>query len=323
MNTVVLTPYEGNDCPFFFGDEIPEEAWYKIYNDGSHYVATRVLPSQKRPPEHIRSNEAFDILFDSLYYAALKDGLRDTKVDKPMTAYIKAGLQKVYADYEAMDDSIAERIKRKRNNYHHRAKRFRRKANLNRWNRFITITYDDKKHDEETFRKKLRKCLSNLHTRRGWKYMGVFERAPETGRLHFHGLAYVPEGEMIGSIYERKDYSTTLGEMQTTHPNTFFEKAFGRNDFEDLDIMELKNGNAIDYLLKYISKTGERIVYSRGIRSEICMKLPAKEIVTGMYDYVQKFVLFDDTVSWERDVMHYQPKQLSLLDLLSRTPQAA
>lgn len=87
--------------------------------------------------------------------------------------------------------------------------------------------------------------------------------------------------------------------------------------------MELKNGNAIDYLLKYISKTGERIVYSRGIRSEICMKLPAKEIVTGMYDYVQKFVLFDDTVSWERDVMHYQPKQLSILDLLSRTPQAA
>ena len=53
------------------------------------------------------------------------------------------------------------------------------------------------------------------------------------------------------------------------------------------------------------------------------MKLPAREIVTHFVDYVRKFVLFDDTVSWERDIMHYKPKQMSMLDLLSRTPQAA
>ena len=95
-----------------------------------------------------------------------------------MTAYIKAGMVKVFPEYEELDDSIDEKIKRKRNNWQHRKKRFCRKAYLNRWNRFLTITYDDKKHTEETFRKKLRKCLSNLHTRRGWKYM-------QAGRLQY------------------------------------------------------------------------------------------------------------------------------------------
>lgn len=329
MSTAVLTPYDGNDCPFpFFNNlpetpEIPDEAWYKIYNDGSHYVATRVIPSQKKPPEHAKSNEALDILFDSLYYAALKEGLKDTKCDKPLTAYIKSGFLKVYRNYETLDESIAARIKRQRNNYQHRAKRFRRKAYINRWNRFVTITYADEKHSEESFKKKLRKCLSNLHTRRGWKYMGVFERAPETGRLHFHALMYVPDGEMIGKITEKEDYSTAQGKMQVSHPNSFFEEAFGRNDFEELNDMEMRSGNAVSYLLKYISKTGERIVYSRGIRSEICMKLPAREIATHMFDYVQKFVLFDDTVNWERDIMHFEPKQISILDLLSRSPQVA
>lgn len=136
-------------------------------------------------------------------------------------------------------------------------------------------------------------------------------------------IGYVPDGEMIGKITEKEDYSTAQGKMQVSHPNSFFEEAFGRNDFEELNDMEMRSGNAVSYLLKYISKTGERIVYSRGIRSEICMKLPAREIATHMFDYVQKFVLFDDTVNWERDIMHYEPKQISILDLLSRSPQVA
>ena len=228
MNTALLTPYDGNDVPIMFFDEVAPEAWYKIYNDGRHYVATRVYRSQMKPQATAHTKHASDILFDSLYSAALREGVRNTKKDKAMTAYIKAGMVKVFPEFEELDDSIDERIKRKRNNWQHRKKRFCRKAYLNRWNSFLTITYDDKKHTEETFRKKLRKCLSNLHTRRGWKYMGVFERAPETGRLHFHGLAYIPEGEMIGKVYRREDYSTAQEKMQVTYPNTFFEEAFTR-----------------------------------------------------------------------------------------------
>lgn len=99
--------------------------------------------------------------------------------------------------------------------------------------------------------------------------MGVFERAPETGRLHFHALLYVPDGEMIGTITEKQDYSTKQHKMQTTHENDFFAERFGRNDFAELSAGELQHGNTIGYILKYIGKTGEKITYSRGIRGEI------------------------------------------------------
>ncbi len=159
----------------------------------------------------------------------------------------------------------------------------------------MTFTYNDKFHDEDTFRRKLRRCLSNLHTRRGWRYMGVFERAPETGRLHFHGLLYVPAGEMLGKLEEKTDYSTAQGKMQSRNENSFFERWYGRNDFEEITPSQLEYGDSVEYILKYIGKTNERIVYSRGIPTEICMVLSPKDIITEMKDdFVLKYVIFDD-----------------------------
>ncbi|MCD7729276.1 MAG: hypothetical protein LUI60_05120, partial [Clostridia bacterium] len=156
-----------------------------------------------------------DILFDSLYYQTMQKGWNYRYNKSVMLEFIKTGIEKLFPDYEHLDNWIEEKIKRKLNNLLHRKKRFRRKAYLNPWNYFVTFTYDDKKQTEDSFKKRLRKCLSNLHTRRGWKYMGVFEHAPETGRLHFHGLLYVPSGEMVGTITEKSDYSTAKHEMQT------------------------------------------------------------------------------------------------------------
>lgn len=271
-----------------------------------------------KPVPHKHKREDIDIFFDSLYNAAMQDGLKGDE----MTAYIKAGILLLFPDYPALDKYIADRIERKLHNLYARKKRFRRKANLNRWNYFVTFTYADDKHDEDTFRRKLRKCLSNLHTRRGWRYMGVFECAPETGRLHFHGLLYIPDGELIGTITEKTDYSTAQGKMQTTHENDFFQKAFGRNDFEELNEMELKHGQTLNYLLKYIGKTGERIVYSRGIPTEIYRKLNADEIVTEMQDFGTKYILFDNVISWERDIMHFKYKQVSMIDLICNPPRS-
>lgn len=277
-------------------------------------------------PEHDKccSREAKDMLFDGLFIQALKAGLRDTKYDKPMTEFIRVGILKLYPDFEDLDEFIANKIKRKYHNIGVRKKRFRRKAYLNRWNYFVTFTYDDAKHSEETFERKLRKCFSNLHTRRGWRIMGGFERAPETGRLHFHGVIYVPNGEMLGEITEKTDYSTAQKQMQTRNENSFFEKNFGRNDFEELGQMELQYSNTIDYILKYISKTNEKLYYSRGIPTEICIRLDKREIVTEFTDFVQKFVLFDDTIDWERDIMRYNKrKQMSIIDILCNPPKVA
>ena len=310
MNCANLIPVSDNEFnPFFFGEsEQPaEKPYYKIYHDGGHYIATRCGCKRKTVP-HKHSREDIDILFDSLYATVMQEGLKGDD----MITYIKAGILLLFPDYPALDKYIADKIERKLHNLYARKKRFRRKANLNKWNYFVTFTYDDSKHDADSFRAKLRKCLSNLHTRRGWRYMGVFERAPETGRLHFHGLIYIPDGEHIGTITEKTDYSTAQGKMQTTHENDFFQKAFGRNDFEELNEMELKHGQTLNYLLKYIGKTGERIVYSRGIPTEIYRKLNDDEIVTEMDDFGIKYILFDDVISWERDIMHFKYSKCQL-----------
>lgn len=320
INSAQLIPISGEGCPFPFIDDIQhnEENIYKIYNDGGHFIALPLFHSKVKNRGNNKFKKDIDILFDSLYNKACEDGLKDCKTDKSMTDFIRDGILKLFPQYPKLDEYIADKIKRKINNLHHRKKRFRRKASLNRWNYFVTFTYDNNKQTEETFKKRLRKCLANLHTRRGWKYMGVFERAPETGRLHFHGLLYVPDGEMIGEITEKRDYSTTENKMQVRHENNFFEKAFGRNDFDEVTAAEMKNGLRQEYILKYIGKTGERIVYSRGIPSEICKRLTADDIVTQMRnDYVEKFILFDNVINWERDIMRYRyNKQMTIIDLL-------
>ncbi len=357
MNRPYLTPVD--DIPgytvTFFDEQKPVDKYYKIYNDGGHYIATQVLKYCKfadtpnsndkkdiftatQKERYVRKvlrnkrieydgdyinnvnylsgscggRSAMDLLFDSAYNTAKQKGVKNSE----LSGYIKAKMLLLYEDSTDLDDYITEKIKRKLHNLHVRKKRFRRKANLNKWNYFVTFTYDDDKQDEDSFRKKLRKCLSNLHTRRRWRYMGVFEHAPETGRLHFHGLFYIPNGELIGDIAEKTDYSTAKHCMQTIHQNDFFEKTFGRNDFEEISEMELRHGQTLSYLLKYIEKTGERIVYSRGIPTEIYRKVNDNDIVTEMQSFGTKYILFDDSIEWERDIYYYGREPLTMIDLL-------
>lgn len=306
-------------------DELPFKTSdkYKIYNDGSHYVATKYYRSSRKQRYAGSARKDVDILFDNLFLQATKQGLKNKKLEKPLTDFIKSGMQQLFPDYPDLDDYITEHLRRKYKNLALRKKRFCRKAYLNKWNYFVTFTYDDKKHTADSFRRKLRKCLSNLHTRRGWLYMGVFETAPDTGRLHFHGLLYVPSGEMIGTITEKRDYDTTHGKMQIARINDFFSKAFGRNDFEELSESELRYGHRLDYILKYIGKTNERIVYSRGIPTEIYKELTDNDLVADFVDYVTKYVLFDDVVDWTTDILRPRSfRQTTIVDLFCNPPSA-
>lgn len=76
--------------------------------------------------------------------------------------------------------------------------------------------------------------LRNLCYRKEWKYMGVWERSPEKQRLHFHGLFYIPENAMVGELFEKTDYDLRNHRMRTTVQNTFFNKKYGRSDFEEI-----------------------------------------------------------------------------------------
>ena len=283
--------------------------WYKVYKDGNHYVGSRILQKRRNSAvrEEISEQQRF---FDNQYILATKQGVRPNK----MFLTLKTAMLEEYPNLENADNFVTKNIKRKKHNFFARLKRFKRKANLNLWNKFVTITYDDKKMDEDTFRRKLKKCLSNLHSRRKWRYMGVFENGEENGRLHFHALMYIPLDEMIGEIVEQKDYSTKDHKMQITHANTFFSETFGRNDFEDLSQNEIRYGRTLEYLTKYLQKSNERIIYSRGVPSAICKEIDELDIATEMFDFGLKYVFFDDVIDVETDIMRFKYQQSTMFD---------
>lgn len=300
------TTFFGNDeCNnriVFFDNDYITEVPCKVYNDGGHFIA---IPQKQGhaaiPTTYKPERSAMDDFFDVFYLEAVGSAERLSRSEK--LSYIQSRIMDKFPEITNCADYVAKRLQRVENNILHRKKLCRRKAYLQQWNYWVTITYSDEKHDEQTFMRKLSKCLSNLHTRRGWNYIGVYERAPETGRRHFHALMYIPDGEMIGDIHEKTDYSRRLGHKQTIRENTFFAENFGRNDFEEVNQGEFKNGGLVEYMLKYIEKTGERIKYSRGLKSYIFKTVKTVDFSAPISDeYCVKFVLFDDVISIEHDV---------------------
>lgn len=264
----------------------------KIYNDGSHFVAQAILKKQEKQKKPVYKvalatevDKAFDIAFANAQHL---NKLSEQK------SFIREALLDSNEDDELLTDYIERRFKSKKHALNLRRKRFLRKANLNKWNYFITFTYDDKKCTVETFEKSLKKCLSNLATRRGWVFAMNPEYGAKTGRKHFHALAYIPEGQMVGKITKKRDYSKRLFKSRYRYENDFFTK-FGRNDFQPItnkNKRELKK--AIDYIAKYMNKSTEKTMYSRGIPSEIYKDVSNDEIACEMVDFVLKYVLYDD-----------------------------
>lgn len=165
---------------------------------------------------------------------------------------------------------------------------------MNEFNYFVTFTYDDAKHDEISFRKGLMQCLGNYHSKKEWIYMGVWERAPKTKRLHFHCVMNIPDGTMPGEMIEKRDYSFGSRKMQTVIQNTYFNNRFGRTDFDELDRNIAKVENTATYILKYIEKDEEKIVYSRGIPMYRISDIDEDDVVCpcGLED--KKLLLFDN-----------------------------
>lgn len=212
---------------------------------------------------------------------------------KERNEFYRDNLIPFFTDEEQMQSFIRQNLERKKRNLILRRIRMTRKANLADFNYFCTFTYSDKLHDEVSFKKKLRATFRNLCYRKGWKYMGVWERSPEKQRLHFHGLFYIPEGQMVGEVKEIKDYSVRLGRVQVSHQNTYFNERFGRSDFDE--IVE-KRGlvDALAYLMKYIEKTGEKIVYSKGLPQYFIADIAEDDVATRVGIENRKLLLFDN-----------------------------
>ena len=199
---------------------------------------------------------------------------------------------------EQFVDNNLERIQR---NIICRRKRMVRKVNLQEFNYFCTFTYDDKKHTEQSFREKLSRCLSNFSNRKGWKYVGVWERSPKKQRLHFHGLFYVPEGTLPTTMIIEEGYDFNAHKRRKIKQCGFFLEKFGRNDFEDIDHPMLKS-EGMRYIMKYMEKSGEKIVYSRGLPQYFVSDIWEEDIACPYNEEETKFLLFDNFGCWDEGV---------------------
>ena len=236
-------------------------------------------------------------LFDELYkkYIDIPKGERKLKIMYEMEQY--------FDTVEMLKWFVDVGFERKERNARERRVRMTRKAHLAGFNYFCTFTYNDKLHNEDSFKKGLQTCLRNLCYRKDWKYMGVWERSPENKRLHFHGLFAIPENAMVGILFEKKDYSLKTHRMQTTVQNTYFNDRYGRSDFEEILPTDNTLETELAYLMKYIEKDGEKIVYSKGLYQYFISDIMDEDIVCPIGQEDKKLLLYDDFNCWDEGML--------------------
>lgn len=259
-------------------------------------VKTDETPQKAKESPKIERKLTRKQLFNELYAetVGVKKAERRKKIVATMRPYFK--------DEKSTTEFVNNNFERKRRNLISRRIRLSRKVNLQDFNYFVTFTYNDALHTEDTFKKKLKNCLSLFCLRRSWKYVGVWERSPKKKRLHFHGLFNIPQGTLPGYLIEVNDYSLSSHRRQITHQNTYFNDRFGRSDFEEIDDRATL-GKAIAYIMKYLEKSGEKIVYSKGLPQYFISDIMTEDVVCkiGMED--SKLLLYDDFRCWDEGVL--------------------
>lgn len=256
----------------------------KVYFDGSHYIGIpHTTQSWKKRKYKSTPNET-----ELQVKEMLNQCTNETKKEK--TERIINEINTKVNDIEKSKEIVNKVIENEKRNKIVRLTRLYRKVNLQQWNYFCTFTYDSAKLTEEEFRKKFLNCLRHLSNRKGWKYIGVFERSPELKRLHFHGIFIIPEKL---DLIETKDYSTKTHQMQITHQNTFFLERFGKNDFKPIE-NNIGINESVMYMMKYIRKTGEKVIYSKHLQTYFVTDIQENDVVCTIGQEDRKILLFDN-----------------------------
>ena len=266
----------------------------KISFDGSHYIAT---PKENFPQGHKRRRTSRPLSDEEAekktqFEAAYKESQQLPR--KERKAHMRKAMEEAIPDKAQRKEYVERNNERKKTNAIRRKVRLSKKVNLQReWSYFCTFTFSDEKHTEESFRKSLRNTLKHLVNRKGWKHIGVWERGGETGRLHFHGIFYIPPDGMVGEIVETTDYNTKDHRMQTAHQNTYFLERYGRNDFQPLGSQE-EVQHSLGYLMKYIEKSGERLIYGGKLPTYFESDVADEDILAPYGIDDRKAILADD-----------------------------
>ena len=76
--------------------------------------------------------------------------------------------------------------------------------------------------------------------------------------------------------------------------NTYFKENFGLNEFSKISSQKLEYSRTLTYLLKYISKTDVKIVYSRGLPMYYEATVPGSDVICKTGKENKKVVLKDN-----------------------------
>ena len=98
---------------------------------------------------------------------------------------------------------------------------------------------------------------------------------------------------MPGELIKVNDYNLNTKRRQITNQNTYFNERFGRSDFEVINNQRRK-GDALAYLIKYIEKTEEKIVYSKGLPQFVISDIREEDIIAAIGMDDSKLLLYDD-----------------------------
>ncbi len=289
----------------------------KVYFDSSHYIG---IPKEnyphgkgcKRQSKPIPTPEQTErkAKFETAYKESQSLPKRERK------KYIAEKLQSAFETAEQAKEYTEQNIERKRNNAAKRNTRLWRKVYTQRqWDYFVTFTFDSAKHDEQSFKKSLGNTLKHLVSRKGWKYIGVWERS-KNERLHFHGIFVIPQ--MIGTLETVTDYDTRKHRKQTILQNTHFAERYGRNDFKEICPFNLDV--AVKYVLKYIEKSGERLIYGGDLPEYIDCNILADDVVCPIGKEERKILLFDDFTCIDKDGVVWG--KASSPEVLAQMPKA-
>ena len=296
----------------------------KLYNDGNFPIAIKVeekkgetLPRSKKEPEKaiviVEHAEAKNDLSED------ENGVTEQKESVTRVTTLSAEFERWFREsgdikkwksrYRFIAEKMAglfeskkelrEFLNKKMNDAYRamavRRTKWHRRAYLHQLDTFCTFTYDSAKMDEEKFKKKLLNTLRHFSSRRGWKYMGTWERGGKNGRLHFHALIRIPEGEMVGEVVNVTDYDPIRKKIISIHSNTFFMETFGRNTFEKIPCNSPLFAASVQYILKYLEKGGGRMTASRGLKTFVKMEVSEEDIITPLHDYDdRKYIMFQD-----------------------------
>lgn len=282
---------EDEDCPFDKPVQLSlfdNNANKRQSNEAAPPLTENSAPESSSPDTSPPRKEIFEKLYkEHLYDSRWK---RKREIIKGMLPYCK--------DYEDAKLFTELNLRRKRNNLIARRIRMTRKANLQDFTHFVTFTYSDALHTEQSFKKSLGTCLRHYADRKGWKCMGVWERSPEKQRLHFHGIFYIPEGTMPGQMMDVNDFNFKSKKRKITHQNTYFNEYYGRSDFEKIE-NDFALQDAMNYLIKYIEKSGERIVYYGDLPQYFVSDVMEDDILCPYGEDGRIFILADSFGCWD------------------------